>query len=104
VSAGDDHSLRVWDAATGEVLQLLSGHDAHIHFVTLSPNDRWLASAAFDGTVRLWDLDDGQCHQVLRLGPEGGKIWKAIFSPDGQHIATANGNGTVYILRLASLP
>jgi len=29
-----------------------------------------------------------------------GPIDKVLFSPDGKHLATGNGNGTVYILRL----
>ena len=31
-----------------------------------------------------------------------GPAQKVVFAPDGRHIATANANGTVYILRLAA--
>jgi hypothetical protein len=27
-------------------------------------------------------------------------VWGLALAPDGKHLATANGNGTVYILRL----
>jgi hypothetical protein len=39
---------------------------------------------------------------VIRLCREGGHIAQAAFSPTGRYLATANGNGTVYILRLKS--
>ena len=40
--------------------------------------------------------------EVIRLCREGGHIAQAAFSPTGRYLATANGNGTVYILRLKS--
>jgi hypothetical protein len=30
-----------------------------------------------------------------------GVVHDVAFAPDGRHLATANGNGSVYILRLA---
>jgi hypothetical protein len=38
--------------------------------------------------------------EVIRHCHEGGHIARAAFSPTGRYLATANGNGTVYILRL----
>jgi Leucine-rich repeat (LRR) protein len=61
-----------------------------------------LASAGEDGTVRLRDAGSGGLRQLLKLGPSGGCINGVVFTPDGRHLATANGNGTVYILRLAA--
>ena len=40
--------------------------------------------------------------EVIRLCSDGGHIAQAAFSPTGRYLATANGNGTVYILRLMS--
>ena len=39
---------------------------------------------------------------LLRLTGHIDPITCVAFSPDGRHLATANGNGTVYILRLRS--
>jgi WD40 repeat protein len=62
-----------------------------------------LASSGADGTVRLWDEKTGR-ETILRFGPPGAEIRQLTFSPDGRHLITANGNGTVYILRLAPPP
>lgn len=38
------------------------------------------------------------------IGPPGATIRQAVFGPDCRHLATANGDGTTYILRLAPPP
>jgi hypothetical protein len=32
-----------------------------------------------------------------------GRVYTVAFAPDGRHIATANANATIYILRLAKV-
>ena len=48
--------LRWWDTASGEPLHLLEGHSAPIVNAQFSAAGDLLASAAFDGTVRLWGV------------------------------------------------
>src|SRR5262249_45450483 len=53
-----------------------------------SPDDKTLASASDDQTVRLWDLATGETR--LTLSP--GNFMSAVaFSPDGQTVATGSG-------------
>ena len=54
-SAGDDGTVRVWDAATGQEALTLKGHTGPVMGVAFSPDGRRLASAGDDGTVRVWD-------------------------------------------------
>ncbi|XP_052533882.1 cilia- and flagella-associated protein 43 isoform X1 [Tympanuchus pallidicinctus] len=56
-------------------------------FICLSPNSRWLASAAKDGVLFIYDtstmelLVQNYCHSY-----EGGGIRSVVFSPDGKFI------------------
>ena len=54
-SAGDDGTVRLWDAATGEARATLKGHEGWVSAVAFSPDGKTLASAGEDGTVRLWE-------------------------------------------------
>jgi hypothetical protein len=93
VSAGEDGSVRVWDAdGTGEPL-ILSGHEGWVRTASFSPDGRRLVSAGDDGTVRLWHVD-GSGEALILRGHEGG-LRAASFSPDGTRVVIAGDDGTV---------
>jgi WD40 repeat protein len=53
-----DGRISVWDVRSGLEAALRgihAGHEGEILTLCLDPNEHWLASAAKDGTVRLWD-------------------------------------------------
>jgi WD40 repeat protein len=63
-SAGADDTARIWDAETGALRAVLTGHAARVASVDFSPDSSTLATGSWDGTARMWNLAS------LDLSPE----------------------------------
>ncbi len=89
-TGGSDGVVRLWDAATGELLRALVGHDGWAFGVDFSPDGKTLASAGGrDESVRLWDVATGMPLRVLKANK--GAVSGVAWSPDGRSVAAAGG-------------
>ena len=87
LAVADGRTIRIWDVATGDELQVLLGHEDGTLSVAFSPDGRRIASGSKDDTVRIWDTATGV--EVLRL-PIHGWVSRVCFSPDGKTLATTS--------------
>ena len=94
-SGGDDRTVRIWDAATGQERATLSGHAGRVAAVAVAPDGSWLASAGWDGTVRIWDAATRQERAVLTSHAD--TVAAVAVAPDGSWLASAGWDGTVRI-------
>jgi WD40 repeat protein/tRNA A-37 threonylcarbamoyl transferase component Bud32 len=104
VGDAPEAALRLWDLVTGEETTC-QGHTGNVVGLAFSPVAPLLATCAEDGTVRLWDCTGGMSRgRRIGPGPFGGGVGSVTFTPDGRYLATANANGTVYLLRVDAPP
>jgi WD40 repeat protein/tetratricopeptide (TPR) repeat protein len=108
-SAGGQ-TIRLWDLSrwrTGDAsppCQTLPSEGNHILSLDWRADGRILAAAEGDDvTARLWDVASSPPRsKALRLFPRVANTWLhgVAFTPSGRHLATANPDGTVYLLRV----
>ena len=55
VTASDDRTARVWDAATGAEVLTLKGHAGAVTAASFSPDGFRILTASADNTARVWD-------------------------------------------------
>lgn len=99
--------LFVWKVQTGQRHRLALPGEAQPRCVAFNPTGDRLAVGGDSGTVWIWHTESGQLPEEkpaseFAIGPPGGVIRKVLWSPDGRHLLTHNGDGTVYVLQLAS--
>jgi WD40 repeat protein len=88
---GWDHTVRLWDVATGEERGVLRG-DMAVMAVAFSPDGQLLASGDLGGTVTLWDVAARTKRATLEATTDKvilNDITALAFSPDGQTLALA---------------
>ena len=100
MAGASDHSIRLWEAATGRLVRTLAGHSDQVWSVAFSPDGKALVSGGVDKTVRLWDVGLGELKTTL---PEHGNFVQAVaFSPDGRTVASASHDGTTRLWHAAT--
>ncbi|HJT23990.1 MAG TPA: WD40 repeat domain-containing protein, partial [bacterium] len=97
-----DHTARIWDSQTGKPLGDAYWHGDSVTMGLFGPQDGTFFTASKDGLARLWNISDVREGQVRLDWKAAGREYSrkvqnhALFSPDGQRIATYSGK-TVYL-------
>jgi len=80
-----------------ELMTNLTGHSRSVVSVSFSSNNKLLASASRDGTIRLWRLPEAETQTVWELGHPALTV---AFSPNGELLAAGGHGGAVGIYQV----
>jgi len=81
--------IRKWNTTTWKQSAVLTEHYSAIRGIAISPNGRILASASYDSTARLWNLENDQ--PIGSPLQHAGPVSCVSFSADGALLATDGG-------------
>src|SRR5262249_50152470 len=106
LSAGADHTARLWDLGTGRELSELGGHADIVWAVAFAPDGKHAASAGGmqelpgvghvagrDCAARLWEGSAGK--DVRRRAGHAEAVRALAFSKDGRRILSASKDGAL---------
>jgi WD40 repeat protein/serine/threonine protein kinase len=94
----------IWNLASHEPPRRLFGHQSEVLSGAWRADGGLLVTAgSTDGTIRLWDMTNTtpQSRAIAVIEPNINWLHSIALSPEGRHLAVANPDGTVHLLRLA---
>lgn len=98
-TAGDDGVIRLWDASSFRQTRALRGHAGAVYALDYWTDSTMLASAGWDGKVKVWNLKGGG--QSLTFDA-GAKQFAVAFAPESslKYLASAGEDGVVRVWNL----
>ncbi len=87
--------LRLWDAASGQLVRRLEGHTDAVTSVAFSRDGKRLLTSSYDATARLWNVATGEL--IRTYAGHDWWVWSAAFSPDERRIVTASHDGAAIV-------
>lgn len=85
----------VVDVPAGKELHRLSGHTDAIMWSAISPDNQHIASASWDGTLRMYSAATGELEWTTNAD---GQSWTGAFSADTSYIVWSSGNGQAVVV------
>jgi RNA polymerase sigma factor (sigma-70 family) len=98
VSGSLDRTVNVWRVSDGALLRRLAEGAGEVLSLAVSPDDRLLALGSH-GAAWIWEADGDSFTRVASQEYPGSYVSSLAFSPDGDLLALALSDGTVWLRR-----
>jgi hypothetical protein len=94
LSAGDDHTFRLWDLSSGKEIKTFVAHTDTVNSVAISPDGKTALSGSRDGTIKLWDLSSGKEIKTVvgHTNSVDSSVDSVAISPDGKTAMSSSGD------------
>ncbi|WVW82910.1 hypothetical protein I302_104924 [Kwoniella bestiolae CBS 10118] len=79
VSGASDSTLRIFSTEDYTTKHILQGHTSRIWSCSSSDSGSMVASGSGDGTIRFWDVNSGECMNVMY--GDGGDVYSVKWRP-----------------------
>jgi cytochrome c len=96
-TSGEDARIAIWRPGEPQPATVLTGHEAPVVALAVSPDGTTLASASWDHTARLWPLAGGAPRVIAGHAQNVNGV---AFAPDGRGLVTAGYDATLRITPL----
>ncbi|GMM38827.1 Rsa4 protein [Saccharomycopsis crataegensis] len=96
VTASDDFTMYLWSPfSQNKPLGRMHGHQKLVNHVAFSPNGKYIVSASFDNSVKLWDGKDGKFLATFRghVGP----VYQVCWSSDNRLLVSGSKDTTLKV-------
>ncbi|XP_074303689.1 WD40 repeat-containing protein HOS15 [Silene latifolia] len=106
-SCSDDNTAKIWSMRQDSYVHDLKEHLKEIYTIrwsptgpgTSNPNHQLvLASASFDSTVKIWDVEQGKLVHSLNGHREA--VYSVAFSPNGEYLASGSFDRSLHVWSL----
>ena len=97
-----------WDRDTQRPLRVVHQHPKWVRYLATSPNQQLIATVCDDMVCRLFESETGKLVRELRghalrtAYNLPSKLYTCTFSPDSQHLATADQTGHIVVWEVGS--
>lgn len=107
-TGSDDTTLRIWDAASGELMHTfqnsagVTSTTGLVQTLDFSPDGKWLASGGGLGMIELRDAHTWELAGVMQASEARDVLMEVRFSPDGSLLAACSADGQVTLFDVQS--
>lgn len=94
-SSGDDHTVRLWDCRTGQLVAEAREHEALVSCLAVNPDETILVTAGYDSRVVIRDPGTLSPRRILKAPPS--RIRSVAVTSSGTRVAAGCRNGDVVV-------
>jgi WD40 repeat protein len=98
-----DKTVTLWSLPSGELFQILKGHQDWVYSISFSPDSQLIASSGggSDRTLRIWQCSNGKLLKTIERAHND--AFRLTFSPEGKWIATAGDDQAIKLWDVRSI-